>query len=377
MAAQYEAFASGLRKDVTAGLLQIQDQVEKLKQNLEQSKADLVAVLNRKAYKSEVSTSLSRKADFQSVKELSARLDDKLAINDFRESVSNLHAERANWTSEMDRVLSRLRQKLDSSDVRELIKNYQSDQVSRALESRPSTEEVRVLVRGMMKQSAAVRTKRSQASEVGHLKLEHCQAHQVQGEELASLAAKVQQLSMAHEASQRSMSKWVAKGTQDVKQLSRTVMTSLSVGRWLWRSGARDRGGWVPWDVQAINAAPDFMCWSGPGSSAITLKIPGLYRMELGFFTSGAFSVQVCVGGEPLLSLHPSSSACSSSSVRCHHHRHSSGNVASHGIVEFLTLPSDSGNGAGPGSDPLTLRCRYPLYRLFLLLTSTFSQYWQ
>ena len=38
-----------------------------------------------------------------------------------------------------------------------------------------------------------------------------------------------------------------------------------------------DREGWVPWDVQAVNASPNVILWSRL-STSILVRVPGLYR---------------------------------------------------------------------------------------------------
>ena len=38
-----------------------------------------------------------------------------------------------------------------------------------------------------------------------------------------------------------------------------------------------DRDGWVPWDVQAVNASPNVILWSKL-STSILIRVPGLYR---------------------------------------------------------------------------------------------------
>ena len=63
-------------------------------------------------------------------------------------------------------------------------------------------------------------------------------------------------------------------------------------GRWLFRSGVVEKGGWVPWEVEALNLTPQTMIWT-EGATAVTTTVAGLYRLTLGFFTHSAVVVQV------------------------------------------------------------------------------------
>jgi len=54
----------------------------------------------------------------------------------------------------------------------------------------------------------------------------------------------------------------------------------------------------IPWDAQVVNAAPSSLLWR-KGSSEITVKLPGLYRICVSVFTglpvSLTVSLRVCV----------------------------------------------------------------------------------
>lgn len=76
-------------------------------------------------------------------------------------------------------------------------------------------------------------------------------------------------------------------------------------GRWLWRSGRPARGGWVPWDLEAINSSRESISWQKDNPTRIVASIAGLYRVTVGFFTHSDCTIQLCVGGEPVLTLEP------------------------------------------------------------------------
>jgi hypothetical protein len=101
------------------------------------------------------------------------------------------------------------------------------------------------------------------------------------------------------------------------------------VCRWLWTNGKIGKDGWVPWDTEVQNAAPAVLLWR-QGSTTITARIPGLYRYSHNnhipylhpsinphfncdclfritgaVFTSLPSALQICLNGEPILSLQP------------------------------------------------------------------------
>lgn len=80
---------------------------------------------------------------------------------------------------------------------------------------------------------------------------------------------------------------------------------TVRCGRWLWRSGRAARGGWVPWDLEAVNSARESISWQKHNPTRIVASIAGLYRVTVGFFTHADCTIQLCVGGEPVLTLEP------------------------------------------------------------------------
>ena len=47
--------------------------------------------------------------------------------------------------------------------------------------------------------------------------------------------------------------------------------------RFLWTTGLLVDEGWVPWDIQAKNAAPNIIVWK-KACTKLQIRIPGLYR---------------------------------------------------------------------------------------------------
>ncbi len=63
----------------------------------------------------------------------------------------------------------------------------------------------------------------------------------------------------------------------DLTALRNKVSGELTGARFLWTSGHLVTEGWVPWDVQVANAAPNVIAWK-KGTTAVKIRVPGLYR---------------------------------------------------------------------------------------------------
>jgi hypothetical protein len=75
-------------------------------------------------------------------------------------------------------------------------------------------------------------------------------------------------------------------------------------GRWLWRSGHLEDSHWIPWEVEALNSNPSELIWTTRATSIIA-KVPGLYKLSFSFFTHAVINIEVCLNGEPILTLCP------------------------------------------------------------------------
>lgn len=128
------------------------------------------------------------------------------------------------------------------------------------------------------------------------------------------------------------------------------IAGELTGGRWLWTNGKIGRDGWIPWDTEVQNAAPAMLSWI-KGSTSISARMPGLYRICGAVFTSLPSALQICLNGEPILSLQPNVSdpdtASNSQILREERYvirrlRHSVGEVTCLAIDEYVSLPSDA-----------------------------------
>ena len=117
--------------------------------------------------------------------------------------------------------------------------------------------------------------------------------------------------------------------------------TSLSVARWIWKSGRTKAHGLVPWNVQSVNTDPENFRWERD-KTFVRAGAPGLYEVTFGFFARKKPAVRLLVDGEPVLA------AVNSASYVTHHSsgrltsatRHPAGNVTGLTLIDFLALPA-------------------------------------
>ena len=84
--------------------------------------------------------------------------------------------------------------------------------------------------------------------------------------------------------------------------LNSTLITELCLGRWIWKSLKTKAGGAVPWNIQTANSDPANLMWE-KDKTYITCVSPGLYEIQLGFFSRRKPVVKLHVNGEPVLTL--------------------------------------------------------------------------
>ena len=119
--------------------------------------------------------------------------------------------------------------------------------------------------------------------------------------------------------------------------------TSLSVARWIWKSGRTKAHGVVPWNVQSVNTDPENFRWERD-KTFVRAGVPGLYEVTFGFFARRKPAIRLLVDGEPVLA------AVNSASYVTHHSsgrltsatRHPAGNVTGLTLIDFLALPANA-----------------------------------
>jgi hypothetical protein len=119
--------------------------------------------------------------------------------------------------------------------------------------------------------------------------------------------------------------------------------------------------------MQVVNAAPNIILWK-KSSTVITIRLPGLYRVSLAFFTMESAMIMIYVNDEPILSANtnhtntavtstsstsPTNNATSNSSqqqtltsalreTNVKRFHHSIGEITSVSLEEYLSLPPEA-----------------------------------
>lgn len=171
---------------------------------------------------------------------------------------------------------------------------------------------------------------------------------------------------ITHELVDKGSAKSVAQISSDVEILGRKFAENHSLGRWLWRSGRVLKGGFIPLEVQVTNAAPQSLLWKA-GECSVTCTQPGLYQVECGIFTQNTAKIELCVSGEPVITMEPGGVEVGVgvgegeeegggvvNFVGEHvkkRNRHSAGDVTCIGVNECMALPANAVVGVRYSSD--------------------------
>ncbi|EAR92032.3 hypothetical protein TTHERM_00105270 (macronuclear) [Tetrahymena thermophila SB210] len=92
----------------------------------------------------------------------------------------------------------------------------------------------------------------------------------------------------------------VDKIKNDQMIINKSLCIENIVGRWIWKSGQLKSGNAIPWEVEIVNTLQDNFLWEQNKTSILTVS-PGLYQIQLGFFSSNRPTIQLLVNGEPVL----------------------------------------------------------------------------
>ena len=125
--------------------------------------------------------------------------------------------------------------------------------------------------------------------------------------------------------------------------LSRAVASELCVGRWIWKSLKTKTGGVIPWNIETVNLDPENYIWE-KDRGYIACIAPGLYELQLSFYSRRRPVVKIHVNSEPIYTITSGSQA-----ITCHAGGRllSSGRFNSSGItgmtfIDFIALPAKS-----------------------------------
>jgi len=320
----------------------LKSRVDDIERTVEVSNGEIVSVLNQKAYKADVSRALSSKAD-KDIAMNTLRL--KADSADVNSSLST-KADVEMYNRCFQQVTSTLR---DLSDFKEEVRN-EHHRLNEQVKAKVDFSEVE----GLKIACATGAEWRSAVSDVS-INLRREMADKANREEMIQyirreLDALNQNLAdVSQETSQKCPTEFAAQVNADLENLTKKFAEAHSSARWLWRSGKVCRGGFVPWEVQVQNACPQSLLWK-PDCDSITCTAPGLYHVQLGVFTQNPAGVQLCVNGEPVISLEPTEGGGAavnlSKDTSAEHikrrNRHSAGDITAIMIDEVVALPPNA-----------------------------------
>jgi hypothetical protein len=266
--------------------------------------AEVVRVLNLKAYKSDATKALKEKAGCEALEGLKAEVRKKADAQEVRMAL--------NRTADM---------------LQALLGDLKAMQGQGAQGALHAEEERAKLALALKELKGQLQSEAARAS----LAIED------------RAAAKLEELV---EGQKTAVARLEASAAKALLRLPPELPPSACRGRWLWRSGNL-RDGWCPWEAQAANTAPQVLAWRPEQPTIVTCTVPGLYHLVVGFFTHASASIVVCVNGEPVLTRAPGGGGSSvehldSTSGDCvvRRSRHSAGDVTSIALDEFLALPA-------------------------------------
>jgi hypothetical protein len=260
-----------------------------------QSQKEVVAVLNKKAYKADVHRSLKSKADAKETQESLSRKPDAMEIRDA-------------LSQKVDKVACQRTISL-KADVTQL-KNVESQLRQLASEvnksSGGSAEELHRLRREVMSAVNAKADGRHVAALVDQ------KVSVVDMNEALSRMSKAISAN-ALEASTSVGEEEMSRLSGEVATLHQRMSTELLCARWIWKSGSlagapsvgvSHPGELVPWNVECSNSNPSVFRWSAD-SSNVGADLPGLYEIRVGMFTEKQPRVAVLVNGHVVFSTPP------------------------------------------------------------------------
>ncbi len=131
----------------------------------------------------------------------------------------------------------------------------------------------------------------------------------------------------------------------DVYSLKNKLSSELTGARFLWTTGQLLNDGYIPWDLQIVNIAPSVIQWK-KNSTAINIRIPGLYKLTVAIFSLEAIVLQIYLNNEPICSYQPTigqpNSQLEGLYAPLKRLKHSIGEVTSWHLEEYISLPPDA-----------------------------------
>ncbi len=119
-------------------------------------------------------------------------------------------------------------------------------------------------------------------------------------------------------------------------QIMDVMSSELVLARWITSKGETTSDGAVQWDIECVNTSNDVFQLNEFGD-VIACRLPGLYQVDLGFFTFANLQVQILVNGEPVFVSLPNAQ-----SSKMKRPRHSAGSITGWNMKEFVALPPNA-----------------------------------
>ena len=235
-----------------------------VKQTMLASQQEIVSILNKKAYKSDVQRSLASKVNTADMAGALATAEGRVATS-LRE------------TETLRRLMDA---KADVATVETLGKRLKDS-------TGPG---------GGGADGAVVEQTRRELAQKVNVK-DMCQ--------LLDMKSNIQDVNQAleevnSEIERRALGDDVQRLGEELGVIAAQTTAELSGGRWIWKTGKVTATQTVPWNIQCVNTNPDHFVWSKNSDTFVTV-VPGLYQVSMGFFTDATPSVHLLVNGEPVL----------------------------------------------------------------------------
>ena len=310
------------------------------------SQQEVVRVLNKKAYKTDVARSLQGKANLD---EVTAQLERKANVTEMRESLS--------LKADLSAVQRSLEKKVDRDQYRmleEQIRTLSTSVIRRgghggAQGALSEFDELRNDLLKRLKDKADTRHVTTLLDQKANV-AEMSEALSTYKEKLDG-AVSVEKLDSL---------------LAEYRTMANHVSAEMMVGRWIWKSGRLNKGKTIPWNVQCVNTNHNNFIWTADTESIRTI-VPGLYELKVGIFTDRDPRISITLNHKVILSSelssHSSGAPGLGSTLRSgvphsgdsdghgaggrrsargilRHGNHPAGNVTGWTLVDFVAMPA-------------------------------------
>ena len=315
------------------------------------SQQEVVKVLNKKAYKSDVARSLQGKADLSDIQN---QLERKCSLNDFREGLAT-KADLGSMKRALENCVTREKIAQLENSIRVLSTNVIMRRGKAAGGGDGGVDDLEELKNDLMKHI-------KQKCDIKHTT--HALESKINKHDFEVLFEKTMEKKFFENTGEevpdgnRSVSGFgrfreyesqLGNLAKEYRVLTQHVSAEMMVGRWIWKSGRLNKGKMIPWNVQCINTNPSNFVWN-ENSEQLRTIVPGLYEIKIGIFTDRDPRICVQLNNRTVLSSQRGEQAGgvpgNGSSLHgdrtnhvMRHGKHPAGNVTGWTMVEFIAMP--------------------------------------